>query len=87
MTKRRKKDYKTAVNLIKKIIEDPARAHKTFEGHRALKWDYEKLSYEYDLLLTAYERLKSELEVVLGEKAKLKMDKALDRVEKNALPS
>ena len=26
-----------------------------------------------------YERLKSELEVVLGEKAKIKMDKALNR--------
>ena len=65
MTKRRKKDYKTAVNLIKKIIEDPARAHKTLEGHRTLKWDYEKLSYEYDLLLTAYERLKSRHEVLI----------------------
>jgi len=42
---------------------------------------------ERQLFEKAYERLKSELEVVLGEKAKLKMDKALDRVEKNALPS
>jgi len=29
----------------------------------------------------AYERLKSEFEVVLGEKAKIKMDKALGRNE------
>ena len=29
----------------------------------------------------AYERLRSEFEVVLGEKTKIKMDKALNRVE------
>ena len=39
-------------------------------------------SYSERLLFEkAYERLKSELEVVLGEKAKIKMDKALSRVE------
>ena len=37
---------------------------------------------ERQLFEKAYERLKSEFEVVLGEKAKLKMDKALDRIEK-----
>ena len=36
---------------------------------------------ERQLFEKAYERLKSELEVVLGEKAKMKMDKALNRVE------
>ena len=36
---------------------------------------------ERQLFEKAYERLKSELEVVLGEKAKLKMDKALNRTE------
>jgi CarD family transcriptional regulator len=36
---------------------------------------------ERQLFEKAYERLKSELEVVLGEKAKIKMDKALDRLE------
>ena len=36
---------------------------------------------ERQLFEKAYERLKSEFEVVLGEKAKLKMDKALNRVE------
>ena len=36
---------------------------------------------ERQLFEKAYERLKSELEVVLGEKAKIKMDKALNRVE------
>jgi len=36
---------------------------------------------ERQLFEKAYERLKSEFEVILGEKAKLKMDKALDRVE------
>ena len=36
---------------------------------------------ERQLFEKAYERLKSEFTVVLGEKAKLKMDKALNRVE------
>jgi len=36
---------------------------------------------ERQLFEKAYERLKSEFEVILGEKAKLKMDKALNRVE------
>jgi len=36
---------------------------------------------ERQLFEKAYERLKSELEVVLGEKAKIKMDKALNRIE------
>ena len=36
---------------------------------------------ERQLFEKAYERLKSELEVVLGEKAKTKMDKALNRIE------
>ena len=36
---------------------------------------------ERQLFEKAYERLKSELEVILGDKAKIKMDKALNRVE------
>ena len=36
---------------------------------------------ERQLFEKAYERLKSEFEVILGEKAKIKMDKALNRVE------
>jgi len=36
---------------------------------------------ERQLFEKAYERLKSELEVILGEKAKIKMDKALKRIE------
>ena len=36
---------------------------------------------ERQLFEKAYERLKSEFEVVLGDKTKLKMDKALNRVE------
>ena len=36
---------------------------------------------ERQLFEKAYERLKSEFQVVLGEKAKLKMDKALNRTE------
>ena len=36
---------------------------------------------ERQLFEKAYERLKSELEVVLGEKAKIKIDKALKRTE------
>ena len=36
---------------------------------------------ERQLFEKAYERLKSEFEVVLGEKAKIKMDKALNRVD------
>ena len=39
---------------------------------------------ERQLFEKAYERLKSEFEVVLGEKAKIKMDKALRRVESSA---
>ena len=39
-------------------------------------------SYSERLLFEkAYDRLKSEFEVVLGEKAKMKMDKALNRIE------
>ena len=39
-------------------------------------------SYSERLLFEkAYERLKSEFEVILGEKAKIKMDKALNRIE------
>ena len=36
---------------------------------------------ERQLFEKAYERLKSEFEVVLGEKAKVKIDKALRRIE------
>ena len=36
---------------------------------------------ERQLFEKAYDRLKSEFEVVLGEKAKIKMDKALNRIE------
>ena len=36
---------------------------------------------ERQLFEKAYERLKSEFQVVLGEKAKTKMDKALNRTE------
>ena len=36
---------------------------------------------ERQLFEKAYERLKSEFEVVLGEKAKIKMDKALNRIQ------
>ncbi len=59
MTRQKNINYKTAIKLIKKIIEDPTRAHSALEVQKELKWDYERLSYEYDLLLTAYERLKS----------------------------
>ncbi len=38
---------------------------------------------ERQLFEKAYERLKSEFEVVLGEKAKIKMDKALNRVDES----
>jgi len=39
---------------------------------------------ERQLFEKAYERLKTELEVILGEKAKIKMDKALKRIEEPA---
>ena len=39
---------------------------------------------ERQLFEKAYERLKSEFEVVLAEKAKIKMDKALNRTEEPA---
>jgi len=41
---------------------------------------------ERQLFEKAYERLKSEFEVVLGEKAKIKMDKALKRVDDQVSP-
>ena len=41
---------------------------------------------ERQLFEKAYERLKSELEVVLGEKGKIKMDKALNRIENPIQP-
>jgi len=40
---------------------------------------------ERQLFEKAYERLKSEFEVVLGEKAKIKMDKALNRVNEESV--
>ena len=40
---------------------------------------------ERQLFEKAYERLKSEFEVILGEKAKIRMDKALKRVEGSML--
>jgi CarD family transcriptional regulator len=40
---------------------------------------------ERQLFEKAYERLLSELEVVIGDKAKVKMDKALNRLE-NPIP-
>ncbi len=36
---------------------------------------------ERQLFEKAYERLKSEFEIILGEKAKIKIDKALRRIE------
>ena len=39
---------------------------------------------ERQLFEKAYERLKSEFEVILGDKAKIKMDKALNRIEEPA---
>ena len=36
---------------------------------------------ERQLFEKAYDRLKSEFEIVLGEKGKIKMDKALKRIE------
>ena len=40
---------------------------------------------ERQLFEKAYERLKSEFEIILGEKAKIKIDKALKRIEIPAL--
>ena len=42
---------------------------------------------ERQLFEKAYERLKSEFEVILGEKAKIKMDKALKRIGKSCKKS
>ena len=39
---------------------------------------------ERQLFEKAYERLKSEFEVILGDKAKIKMDKALNRIESDS---
>ena len=36
---------------------------------------------ERQLFEKAYERLKSEFEIILGEKAKIKIDKALKRID------
>jgi CarD family transcriptional regulator len=40
---------------------------------------------ERQLFEKAYERLKSEFEVVLGDKAKIKMDKALNRIDEESV--
>jgi len=45
----------------------------------------EQSNSERQLFEKAYERLKSEFEVVLGEKAKIKMDKALNRVNEESV--
>ena len=74
--------------LIKKIKKQPTEK-KLYELAEVVKDLNKKTdviaeqSYsERQLFEKAYERLKSEFEVVLGEKAKFKMDKALDRIEK-----
>ena len=62
MIKQGDKDFKKAIKLIKKVLENPSEAieHSRIDRrYQILTQDYEKLSFEYDLLLTTYERLHS----------------------------
>ena len=77
MWSRRSQEYEQKINSGK--IYELAEVVKDLNKNNA---GIAHQSYsERQLFEKAYERLKSEFEVVLGEKAKIKMDKALKRVD------
>jgi CarD family transcriptional regulator len=77
MWSRRAQEYEQKINSgkIYELAEVVKDLNKKTDGIAEQSYS------ERQLFEKAYERLKSELEVVLGEKAKIKMDKALDRIQ------
>ena len=77
MWSRRAQEYEQKINsgklyLLAEVVKDLNKKNDVVA---------EQSYSERQLFDKAYERLKSEFEVVLGDKAKIKMDKALKRVE------
>ena len=77
MWSRRAQEYEQKINsgklyLLAEVVKDLNKKNDVV---------VEQSYSERQLFEKAYERLKSEFEVVLGEKAKIKMDKALKRTE------
>ena len=77
MWSRRAQEYEQKINsgklyLLAEVVKDLNKKNDVIA---------EQSYSERQLFDKAYERLKSEFEVVLGDKAKIKMDKALKRVE------
>ena len=77
MWSRRAQEYEQKINSGK--LYDLAEVVKDLNKKNDIA--VEQSYSERQLFEKAYERLKSEFEVVLGEKAKIKMDKALKRTE------
>ena len=80
MWSRRAQEYEQKINSGKlyQLAEVVKDLNKTTDGIAEQSYS------ERQLFEKAYERLKSEFEIILGDKAKLKMDKALKRVENPA---
>tara|TARA_R110000824_G_scaffold266063_3_gene455032 strand:+ start:717 stop:938 length:222 start_codon:yes stop_codon:yes gene_type:complete len=56
-------NYRDAILLIQKILENPNSATKYYnmlKKHGTLEDDYHKLSFEYDALLSSYQRLQED---------------------------
>ena len=82
MWSRRAQEYEQKINsgklyLLAEVVKDLNKKNDVV---------VEQSYSERQLFEKAYERLKSEFEVVLGDKAKIKMDKALKRIELNPQP-
>ena len=77
MWSRRAQEYEQKINSGKlyQLAEVVKDLNKTTDGIAEQSYS------ERQLFEKAYERLKSEFEIILGEKAKIKIDKALRRVE------
>jgi CarD family transcriptional regulator len=80
MWSRRAQEYEQKINSGKlyQLAEVVKDLNKTTDGIAEQSYS------ERQLFEKAYERLKSEFEIILGDKAKIKMDKALKRVENPA---
>jgi len=63
MTTKETQNYHDAILLIEKILENPGSASKYYnmlKKHGTLEDDYHKLSFEYDALLSSYQRLQED---------------------------
>ena len=80
MWSRRAQEYEQKINsgklyLLAEVVKDL---------NKKTDIAFEQSYSERQLFEKAYERLKSEFQVVLGEKAKIKIDKALKRIDNTA---